>query len=179
MIDDDRPIDPAPSTEADRGASREPGAGIPHGEDDVRLLARLIYAEGGEDYRLPDALEGIGWTVRNRIGAPGFPRSLAGVVFQQGRNGTFQYTGVSSRQWARAEDPSSLKGAERDAYSRALDVATGILDGSIADPTGGATYFHSLGDDTPPWFRSRQDAGVLQPLAQPRPGKLRFYRERR
>lgn len=42
-------------------------------EDDVKALARMIFGEGAGLYRVPGAMEGIGWVARNRVGAPDHP----------------------------------------------------------------------------------------------------------
>ena len=112
-------------------------------EDDVRLLARTIYAEAAGQYKVPGAMEGVGSALRNRIGARGFPKTLSDVVLQPGQDGRPQFRGVNSTLWNEAADPSKMNPVARRAYDRAVEVARGVLDGSISDPTHGAKYFSS------------------------------------
>jgi spore germination cell wall hydrolase CwlJ-like protein len=51
-------------------------------------------------------------------------------------------------------------------------VARGVLEGRIADPTGGATYFYS-GDDPPGWFKRAPLDRTVDEV-----GKFRFLKER-
>jgi len=99
------------------------------------LLARIMLTEAaGQTWDYP----GIGWATINRVGAPGKPDTLSGVVFKAG-----QFKGVGKNLWRLSGDPSSLTGPNRRAYAEALQVAQAILNGRIADPTGGATHFFS------------------------------------
>jgi len=142
-------------------------------DDDVRLLGRLIFAEGADHWDKPGAMEGIGWTVRNRMGAPGFPKTLDGVVFQPR-----QFQGVGNRQWNNAADPSALTGTDALAYQHAQDVARGILNGDISDKTGGATYFFTSPDGAPPndFFTKKLESGRLERSGNSI-GKFTFVRE--
>jgi spore germination cell wall hydrolase CwlJ-like protein len=106
-------------------------------EEDAKLLARLIFAEAGNHFDKGTAMEGVAWAAANRVGAPGFPDTLHGVIHQP-----TQFA-VGSPQWEKADNPAGLKGDDARAYARAVDVAKGVLSGSIPDPTQGAQFFYS------------------------------------
>lgn len=153
---------PAPATEAP-----DP--------DDVNALARMIFAEGGSLYRVPGAMEGIGWVARNRMDAPGFPDTLQGVLTQPGRNNQPQFQAIGnavwrgSKQWQMAKDPSQLHGPDVAAYQRARDVAQGILSGQIPDPTGGATFYL-----TSPWAAKGPFTEPAVPDSDPSKGPVKY-----
>ena len=133
----------------DGGAQSSAPVVEPPDPDDVDLLARMIFAEGDSLYRVPGAMEGIGWVARNRVGTRGQPDTLRGVIYNTGKYGIpqFQATGnemwPGNTPWVRAADPSTLTGPDVQAFQRAHDVAQGILSGQIPDPTGGAVRFHT------------------------------------
>ena len=111
-----------------------------------------------ESAGVPIAYPAIGWSVVNRVGAPGFPKTLAGVVFEHN-----QYASVGGPLWNAAEDPSQLTGLNAISYAQALSVANGILNGSIADPTGGATFFYSGSAPPSGFFQNGISSGTLVP----------------
>ncbi|MDD4335442.1 MAG: LysM peptidoglycan-binding domain-containing protein [Desulfotomaculaceae bacterium] len=91
---------------------------------DVDLLARLITAEAdGEPY---EGKIGVGAVVLNRVAAPGFPKTIRDVVYEN-RNGIYQFEPVQNGWINRLASSDSLKAAKE------------ALGG--ADPTNGATYF--------------------------------------
>ena len=153
----------AQATSASGGAPRE---------DDVRLLARLIFAEGADHHHRTGAMEGIGWAVANRVGAIGYPKTLEGVIHQPG-----QFDGPKNDLWAKAADPSMLNGPNRIAYEKARAVAEGVLERRIPDPTKGAQFFFSspTGDAPGTWFpeeiREKRLIRSIEPI-----GKLHFLK---
>lgn len=164
------------------GGSAQPAPGAePPDPDDVDLLARVIFAEGANHANVPGAMEGIGWVARNRMGAPGFPDTLRGVINKTDARGIPEFAAVGNAiwpgndLWKEAADPSTLEGSNIDAYKRAHDVAQGILSGQIADPTGGATYYYT-GDKPPPvFFAPRMASGRL--VKSVGLGKFTFLRD--
>jgi spore germination cell wall hydrolase CwlJ-like protein len=157
----------APTTEGAQGTDPS--------EEDVRLLARLIFAEAADHWDVPGAMEGVGWIARNRIGAPGFRKTLPDVILKPGG-----FDGPKNPQWEKAGDPSKLTAKEARAYQRALEVARGVLSGDIPDPTGGATFFYSRkpNEPVPPWFEPRIANGrFVQVNEDRRFGDLFFLRD--
>jgi spore germination cell wall hydrolase CwlJ-like protein len=124
-------------------------SGATPGADDVTLLARLIFAEGANHHHVKGAMEGIGWSAVNRVGAPGFPKTLEGVIRQPR-----QFDALHHPLWAAAADPSTLTGPNKLAYDKARTAAENVLQRKISDPTNGAQFFYSSRDGKAPgtWF---------------------------
>ena len=142
-----------------------------------KLLARLIYAEAAGEHSVPDAMEAVAWTVRNRVESPLFPGTFEEVILQKiGQKN--QFRSIGGKLWKEAGNPAVLRGPSLRAYNRALAVARGVLTGTIPDPTRGALYFHS-GPPTA-WFQGAMQAGRIQAtLVLPPPPQaplFTFYR---
>lgn len=136
-------------------------------ENDVDTLARLIFAEGANQAAKPGVYLGIGNTVLNRIGKPGFANSLQGVINQILPNGTRQFDSVGGPLWNQAANPSALTGPNATAYNAARALANDLLYGSqynFDDPTGDSTYFYSSGTGLPPrgFFANAERSGRLR-----------------
>jgi len=120
-------------------------------DDDVNLLARLLYAEGEST---PADMPAFAWATVNRVDATGFGDTLSDVVYQSN-----QYQSVpgggglpdGSAQWQASANPDSLTGDDAAAWQSAMSAAQGVLNGTIPDPTGGAQFFFasSTYDGTP------------------------------
>ena len=96
-----------------------------------------------EAAKSPDAYAGIGWAAVNRVGSRvyGGGESLSDVIYFPGR---FQGVGNNgNRLWSLSSDPESLAPGNLAAWNRALATANSILNGSLPDPTKGATTFYS------------------------------------
>ncbi len=113
--------------------------------DEVKLLARVTFAESAREYQIPNAMEGVASTIQNRVESGQFGDTYADVIFQKG-----QFTSVGGKLWEMAGNPSTLTGPNTAAYARALSVAEDVYYGKVADPTGGAVAFHSLDQYTHP-----------------------------
>jgi len=117
------------------------GKGYTPKAGDAMLLARIIYAESLSN---PEDFEAIGWTTVNRVGERQHGSTLDAVI---NRRKAFQPLEVGggpeggSALWQETADPDKLTGAKLKEWKHALAVAEGILNGKIADPTGGATFF--------------------------------------
>lgn len=98
--------------------ARPPASGSPKltlGQRNVQDLARVIVTEaGGENQTAQTA---VGWTLRNRMV----------------RNGTNDVERVWRPAYQHRKNPTAS----------ALVLAKGILDGTVADPTSGATHFYT------------------------------------
>jgi spore germination cell wall hydrolase CwlJ-like protein len=119
-------------------------------------------------------MEWIGWSIVNRIGAPGFGKTLSEVITPK------QFQGMTNKQWEKAGDPSKLTGDDMNAYLRSLAIARQLADRTNKDPTGGNQYFYSTTheDDPPPgtFFPPRLKAGILEKTR--RIGNFQFVRSR-
>jgi len=108
--------------------------------DEIRLLARIIFAESAQDYDKPGAMEGVGWTVRNRVESGDF----GGKTYQDVIFAPRQFNAVGGPLWRKADDPSTMEPEDAKAYARALEVARGVYRGTVPDPTNGSIGFHSF-----------------------------------
>ena len=124
------------------------GAGYTPQSGDAVLLARVMFAEDAQAYSSdPSSLVDLGWAIVNRVGLAGFESTLSGVVYQPGQFDSATYDGGNAL-WNAAANPSTLSGANLQAYNTALGYANQIISGQLSDPTDGATYFYS--GATPP-----------------------------
>ncbi len=139
-------------------------------EDEINLLGRLTYAEASGEYKTPNAMEGVAWSVRNRVDSNKKyfgGDTYAGVIYNSG-----EFDSIGGTRWNEVGNPSGLKGTAATAYNRALTVATGVYRGTISDPTNGAVYFHSGSAST--WFQSATKTGKIQQTTII--GKFTFYK---
>ena len=144
--------------EAHAGQAKQQLRRIPIGKAPASsqdLLAHLMFAESAG---VPAAYPAIGYSIVNRVGAPGFPSSLTAVIFEPN-----QYASVGGKLWNAAANPSQLTGANAASYAQARRIATGILNGTIPDPVPGATYFYSGSPSH--WFQEEVNSGVLTPVS--------------
>ena len=149
-------------------------------ENDVELLARLIFAEGANQFHKPGVYLGLGNTVLNRMKARRFPNTLQGVTLDRTPNGVPQFASVGDRLWNSAANPAGLTGRNAIAYQAARAIANDLLYGSeynFDDPTGGATYFYSTKNNSPPagFFANSINSGRLRETykaGEPRLGAL-------
>jgi len=72
---------PPPSRPAPRAPAAAPQTEF--NDTDVDLLARLIFAEGANQFRKPGVYLGLGNTVLNRLKGPGFPKTLQDVILER------------------------------------------------------------------------------------------------
>lgn len=109
----------------------------------ILLLTQLVFAEGSSDWKIDNAMEGIAWVVKNRVESKKFPNDYYDVIHQKNKNGP-EFSSVYSKkneQWKKGGDPSSLSGPNAKAYSKANEVATGVIKGTISDPTNNSLFF--------------------------------------
>jgi len=132
--------EPAPQT-GDTASPRTigPNGWQPSPGDEV-LLARLIFAETGV---LPDDSGAVGWSTVNGIRPH---QTLADALQRKNGFQSLQAGGGpagGSAQWQASADPSQLTDGDAKSWAAAQTAAAGIINGSIPDPTGGATQFFS------------------------------------
>ena len=88
-----------------------------YSDDDLDLLAHLIYAEAGD--QADDCQRAVGTVVMNRVASPNFPSTMYGVIYQSG-------------QYACTWDGGIYKTPSQQAY----DNARWILEGNrYLDPS--------------------------------------------
>ena len=114
-------------------------------EEDVVIMAKTIWGEArGESY---EGKVAVGCVIRNRAEQPcWWGKSIAGVCLKK-----WQFSCWNSN------DPNSGKIAELsdDVLSPFVDIANSILEGSVDDPTSGATHYHTEAVD-PKWAIGRE-----------------------
>ncbi|MBQ3234616.1 MAG: spore cortex-lytic enzyme [Clostridia bacterium] len=102
---------------------------------DVKLLARLIYAEArGEPYQGQVA---VGAVVLNRVKSSSFPNTISGVIYQP-----YAFTCVNDGQINLSPNQTALKAAK--------DAMNGW------DPTYGCIYYYNPKVATSSWIYSRK-----------------------
>lgn len=118
------PVPPEPMPEAMTAqAVLEPA------EDDLELLACVIYQEAGGDACSDLCRFMVGDVVLNRMVDDRFPDTIEAVLTQRGQYGTFSKTGVV---WpSRASNPG-----EAAAVERAYDTARRLLSGEHSELYG-------------------------------------------
>ena len=105
-----------------------------YSNSDVKLLARLIYAEArGESYQGQVA---VGAVVLNRVKSSSFPNTISGVIYQP-----YAFTCVNDGQINLSPDNTALKAAK--------DAMNGW------DPTYGCLYYYNPKVATSSWIYSR------------------------
>lgn len=115
-------------------------------DKDRDILARTLWGEArGEGLAGQIA---VAWTIRNRVN-DGKAKSWWGEG----------YAGVCQKPYQfscwNANDPNApyLKGAKpipAGEYKTALAAATAVLNGTVPDPTGGATHYYATSMPKPP-----------------------------
>lgn len=120
----------ATPVKADVVSSSSKESNVPaYSEDDLDLLARLIYAEAG-CYWIPDWVQrAVGSVVLNRINSPDYPDSMREVIYQPGQYGSAE-TGVINR----AASSKAIKNAKY-VLDNGSTLPPGVI-GQSGDPFG-------------------------------------------
>lgn len=109
--------------------------GSSYSNNDLNLLARLIYGEArGESYVGQVA---VGAVVLNRVKSASFPNTISGVIYQG-----YAFTAVADGQINLTPNATAKKAAQ--------DAMNGW------DPTYGAIYYYNPATATSSWIFSRQ-----------------------
>jgi hypothetical protein len=107
------------------------------GDDDGRdleCLSTAIYFEARSEPA--DGQRAVAQVVLNRVGRPGYPASVCGVVYQRagaGRGCQFKFVC----------DGSMAARREQGAWVTARRIARAVIDGDILASLRGATFFHT------------------------------------
>ena len=114
--------------------------------DALSCLAQAVYYEArGES---PEARAAVAHVVLNRTDSAEFPDTPCEVV-ADGCQFSFMCDG-KPEEMAEAED-----------RALALRTATRVLEGELADPTGGALFFHSAEASATGFFADRSETGTI------------------
>lgn len=129
-----------PLTAAKMGLSVSGGSSSGYNNNDLYLLAKLVYSEArGESYIGQVAVAAV---VLNRVEDSRFPNTIAGVIYQP-----WAFTAVNDGQFAL--EPNET------AYQAARDAMNGW------DPTYGAVYYYNPKTATSAWIRSTTTVTVI------------------
>lgn len=96
-------------------------------DEDLELLALVIYQEAGGDACSDDTRLKVGTVVMNRVADHRFPDSIREVITERAQYGTLHWTGPEWPERANNE-------AEAHAVARAYDCAEQVLQGYRALP---------------------------------------------
>ena len=108
-------------TEAPVAAPVEP----PYTEEELELLALVIYQEAGGDACSDETRQMVGEVVLNRVADSRYPDNIHDVVTQRAQYGRLYWTGAVWPE--RAELPQEAHAVQR-AYDCAEDLLTGTVD---------------------------------------------------
>ena len=128
------------------GGAPPVGAAGQAGGEQRECLAMTVYWEAGGEERA--GMEAVAAVVLNRRDHPDFPASVCEVVREGGTAPGCQFT-----FWC---DGKSETPRDADVWRESLAVAAEALEGRIADPTGGALFFHAASLETAPWRVPRE-----------------------
>jgi spore germination cell wall hydrolase CwlJ-like protein len=101
---------------------------------DLDCLTQAVYYEARGEGR--DGMRAVAQVVLNRVRHPAFPKSICGVVYQ----GAARRTGC---QFSFTCSGVMRGRVNQTAWSRARDVASKALSGSVYASVGNATHFHT------------------------------------
>lgn len=101
-------------------------------------LALAMYWEARGEGR--HGMEGVGWTVLNRVDSSQFPSTPCAVVYEGGERPGCQFSWYCD---GKSDWPS-----DRETWRQAMRTAADLLTRPGADPTGGALFFHAAGAGT-------------------------------
>ncbi len=127
--------------------------------DEFRCLALNVYWEARSQDR--ETLLAVAFVTLNRVQSSDFPDRICDVVTQGGERplGRCEFSWWCDGRGDRPTDPED--------WTEAQDTARQALSGEVADPTGGALFFHD-GRVSPKWLADRTPLGQI--------GDLYFYR---
>ena len=101
-------------------------------ENQILILAKALHGEArGEDRATRIA---IAWVVKNRFNNGGWGNSITQVILKRKQFSCFN-------PWDKNYD--EVKNPHGSSWTQAKKIAKGVLEGTIADPTGGALYYHN------------------------------------
>jgi hypothetical protein len=127
------------------GAPAKPFAALGLSEGDERrsldCLTKAVYHEARSESE--DGQRAVAQVVLNRVRHPAYPQSVCGVIYQ----GSQRSTGC---QFSFTCDGSLARRVEPGAWDRARSVAQAALAGSVYEPVGLATHYHTTA--IRPWW---------------------------
>ena len=109
-------------------------------ESDARLtLARTVWGEARNQGEA--GMRAVAAVVMNRVGDPRWPDTVAGVCKQHTDTGVYQFTAWAPTNPNRDKMLGMTAESSGPAWDTAWRIAGKALDGTLIDPTGGATHY--------------------------------------
>jgi spore germination cell wall hydrolase CwlJ-like protein len=93
-------------------------------------------------------MNAVAHVIFNRVGVPGFPNNLHDVIC--GKNQFSSMSISTDPEYNLA--PLDPNDPEYGSYLEASNIVSGIVSGTLSDPTGGALYYANLRESTSGWF---------------------------
>lgn len=125
-----QPTEPAPAVEPVAAVEVVEETWPPYTDEELELLALVIYSEAGGDTCSDDTRQMVGEVVLNRVADPRYPDTLAEVLTQRAQYGRFYWTGAVWPE--RAKLPQETHAVER-AYTCAAALLGGTADRLLPD----------------------------------------------
>jgi spore germination cell wall hydrolase CwlJ-like protein len=125
---------------------------------DLAFLALTVWREArGEQW--PGKV-GVAHSILNRVKRPGWWGSdISSVVFKRLQYSSLTYPkDLQLTTWPKSDDPS---------WRECLEVAAGVIDGTISNPFPGADSYHDISIPAPAWATIENFCGYV--------GRLRFH----
>lgn len=119
---------------------------------ELDTMARTVYGEARGESDVGKAA--VAWVIKNRAVKPGWwGKDIASVCLKRSQFSCWN-----------ADDPNASKCAAVDESNDALRhikaICQAVLDGSIPDPTNGATHYHTK-QVAPPWAATALPCAVI------------------
>ncbi len=111
---------------------------------DLDTLARTIYGEA-EANNAADA-KAVAWVIVNRCDLPNWPNTVAQVCLQPWQFSCWN-PGDPNRE--------RILNANSTWFNRCQEIALGVLNGEIHDPTDGSTHYYATFIKTPKWAKGK------------------------
>lgn len=144
-----------------------------YNEHDIVTLARTLWGEARGEPQ--DGQIAVAWVIRNRASRARFAGRLVGA------EGAVAHVCLAPWQFScwNEGDPNRAKllVLREDQCAEQIEVARGVLDGAIDDPTGGADHYHTV--DAPSWAREWPPSWAPTMAESARFGGHVFYDSRR
>lgn len=124
--------------------------------DERDLMIRMVYAESGNEPEVGQAA--VAAVIMNRVGDSRWPDDVSGVITQPSQFEPWGSEAGRARMNSLNNDPET--------YARIGQIVDSVVEGSVQDPTAGATHFAnaqvviSRYDDVTPWMREMQDNAI-------------------
>lgn len=121
---------------------------MPSPQQELQLLATLLFSEASKDKNMESDSRAIASVVMNRMKRPErFGQTLTDVVMAPS-----QFSGVGSNEWKKVIE-GKLNSEEESIFKKQIQIAGGVMRGTIADETAGADHYFNPKIVQPSWAK--------------------------